>query len=145
MMVISDFFSAKLQILAQSRAGLGWFSFRWPTTPAFLGEWELPHRPFLSSPSRLFSIFSPLITLSPPLLYSSPSIAPLSVWVCLGPAGEALSVNTGARTGPRGPDPWIPTLWEPLFLFTPLSLLECLSSEVRNTRTRCHVHRHTSI
>lgn len=97
------------------------------------------HRP-LPAP---FSNFSPLVTLSPPLLRSSPSVAPLSVWVCLGPAGEALSVNTGARTGPRGPDPWIPTLWEPLFLFTPLSLLECLSSEVRKTRTRRPEHART--
>lgn len=88
------------------------------------------------------STFSPLVTLSPPLLL----LLPFSVWVCLGPAGEALSVNSGARTGPRGPDPWMPTLWERLFLFTPLSLLECLSSEVRNAHTHtfslAHTHTH---
>lgn len=92
------------------------------------------------------------LPLSPCLQCFSPSVAPLSMWVCLGPAGEALSVNSGARTGPRGPDLWMPTLWEPFFLFTPLSLLECLSSEVRNTHTHARIfslslpntHAHTS-
>lgn len=132
-------------ILVQTKADLGWLCYTWqPITPAFLEEWELPHRPYNAS-SFPFSIFSPLVTLSPPLLHLSPSVAPLSVRVCLGPAGEALSVNSGARTSPWGPDPWIPTLWEPLFHFTPLSLLECLSSEVRNTCTHCLVHTHTQL
>lgn len=71
------FFQIK-QFWTQSREGLGWSSFRWqPITPAFLEDWEPPHRPSPVAPSRSFSIFSPLVTLSPPLLRSSPSVAPL--------------------------------------------------------------------
>lgn len=98
-----------------------------------------------SCTAQFFSTFSPIVTLSPPLPCFSPSVVPLSVWVCLGPAGEALSVNTGAWTGPWGPDTWMPTLWEAFFLFTPLSLQECLSSEVRNPHTCTQAHTHQTL
>lgn len=92
----------------------------------------------------LLHFLSPCYLVSPSPVSLSFCCSPFCMNMCLGPAGEALSVNSGARTSPWGPDSWIPTLWEPLFHFTPLSLLECLSSEVRNTCTRRHVRTHTA-
>lgn len=99
-----------------------------PIPPALRGERGCCQTDPFPCPSP-FSF--PLLPFFLPPVCASPPIAPVTLWVCLGPVGEALSVNTGALAGPRGPSPWIPTLWEPPFHFTPLSLRECLSNEVR--------------